>query len=184
MIYTVLSRATIRGSVTCSCPITSAKVSDDNDDKGQCSRQPLQLGGADRTIHTILDVLPPARVADSHQRTHHTTPDARPGDMYAHRNTADTPNSQEPKIRYTGSCLLRGVILKTPPGPEGSKGIRAMTGARRFFIPKIRHLDSLHPSYALRAAPLTLRGFGSGFVLRSLRIRILSGCVGGFSCPK
>ena len=33
-------------------------------------------------------------------------------------------------------------------------------------------------------APLALRGFGSGFVLRSLRIRILSGCVGGFSCPK
>ena len=55
-------------------------------------------------------------------------------------------------------------------------------------------------------APLTLRGFGSGFRLsrarrlrrriyylarsescasvRALRIRILSGCVGGFSCPK
>ena len=33
-------------------------------------------------------------------------------------------------------------------------------------------------------APLALRGFGSGLILRALRIRILSGCVGGFSCPK
>ena len=33
-------------------------------------------------------------------------------------------------------------------------------------------------------APLALRGFGSGLILRSLRIRILSGCVGGFFMPK
>ena len=33
-------------------------------------------------------------------------------------------------------------------------------------------------------APLALRGFGSGLILRSLRIRILSGCVGGLFYPK
>ena len=33
-------------------------------------------------------------------------------------------------------------------------------------------------------APLTLRGFGSGLILRALRIPILSGCVGGFFVPK
>ena len=61
-------------------------------------------------------------------------------------------------------------------------------------MPKNGYLDSSHPSYALRARSAgasrlrrriyRLARSESCASVRALRIRILSGCVGGFSIPQ